>query len=200
MSCTTRGLPCRPVTRIRGGLLLHHFTLTCALRPSAVSFCCTICPGSSRYPSPTFMRRVALRCPDFPQRELAPRCDRPGDGLRVSAQKPNGGKKKKQKDSLPPYEPSLQDANRYPRHQPGVSPAGWYEVSRWDGNAMISDEYLRNLQSQRDVPYQPGASPLDNPISSPCPVGTPHASRLRHSFLSPPKTHPQKTTRSSAHR
>lgn len=31
LSCTTRGLPCRPVTRIRGGLLLHHFTLACAV-------------------------------------------------------------------------------------------------------------------------------------------------------------------------
>ena len=31
LSCTTRGLPCRPVTRIRGGLLLHHFTLACDL-------------------------------------------------------------------------------------------------------------------------------------------------------------------------
>ena len=31
LSCTTRGLPCRPVTRIRGGLLLHHFTLACVL-------------------------------------------------------------------------------------------------------------------------------------------------------------------------
>jgi hypothetical protein len=39
--------------------------------PSAVSFCCTVCPGSSRYPSLTFMRRVALWCPDFPQPLLA---------------------------------------------------------------------------------------------------------------------------------
>ena len=39
--------------------------------PSAVSFCCTVCPGSSRYPSLTFMRRVALWCPDFPHLPLA---------------------------------------------------------------------------------------------------------------------------------
>ena len=71
LSCTTRGLPCRPVTRIRGGLLLHHFTLACGLAAhrrylSAALFR----PGSSRYPSLTFMRRVALWCPDFPHLRL----------------------------------------------------------------------------------------------------------------------------------
>ena len=71
LSCTTRGLPCRPVTRIRGGLLLHHFTLACDLAAhrrylSAALFR----PGFSRYPSLTFMRRVALWCPDFPHLHL----------------------------------------------------------------------------------------------------------------------------------
>jgi hypothetical protein len=42
----------------------------CPRGPSAVSFCCTVCPGSSRCPSLTFMRRVALWCPDFPQLRL----------------------------------------------------------------------------------------------------------------------------------
>ena len=42
----------------------------CPCGPSAVSFCCTVCPGFSRYPSLTFMRRVALWCPDFPQLRL----------------------------------------------------------------------------------------------------------------------------------
>ena len=58
------------VTPKRGGLLLHHFNLTCA--PLSWShrrypFCCTFRPGSSRFLSLTFMRRVALWCPDFPQ-------------------------------------------------------------------------------------------------------------------------------------
>ena len=71
LSCTTRGLPSRPVTRIRGGLLLHHFTLTCALADhrrylSAALFR----PGFSRHPALTFMRRVALWCPDFPHLRL----------------------------------------------------------------------------------------------------------------------------------
>lgn len=39
--------------------------------PSAVSFCCTVCPGFSRFPSLTFVRRVALWCPDFPHPPLA---------------------------------------------------------------------------------------------------------------------------------
>jgi hypothetical protein len=42
----------------------------CPCGPSAVSFCCTVCPGSSRFPSLTFMRRVALWCPDFPHLRL----------------------------------------------------------------------------------------------------------------------------------
>ena len=42
----------------------------CPRGPSAVSFCCTVCPGSSRCPSLTFMRRVALWCPDFPHLRL----------------------------------------------------------------------------------------------------------------------------------
>ncbi len=51
--------------------------------PSAVSFCCTVCPGSSRPPSLTFMRRVALWCPDFPHfplaRKLRPSGERPSE-------------------------------------------------------------------------------------------------------------------------
>ncbi len=42
----------------------------CPCGPSAVSFCCTFRPGSSRFPSLTFMRRVALWCPDFPHLRL----------------------------------------------------------------------------------------------------------------------------------
>ncbi len=85
LSCTTRGLPCRPVARIRGGLLLHHFTLACALAGhrrylSAALFR----PGFSRHPSPTFVRRVALWCPDFPHlplaRKLRPSGERPAKG------------------------------------------------------------------------------------------------------------------------
>ena len=56
----------------------------CPCGPSAVSFCCTVCPGSSRFPSPTFVRRVALWCPDFPQPPLAwklrPSGERPAQG------------------------------------------------------------------------------------------------------------------------
>ena len=52
--------------------------------PSAVSFCCTVCPGFSRRPSLTFMRRVALWCPDFPHlplvRKLRPSGERPTQG------------------------------------------------------------------------------------------------------------------------
>ena len=58
------------VTPKRGGLLLHHFNLTCASLAwghRRYSFCCTFRPGSSRFLSLTFMRRVALWCPDFPQ-------------------------------------------------------------------------------------------------------------------------------------
>ncbi len=40
------------------------------VEPSAVSFCCTFRLGSSRFPSLTFMRRVALWCPDFPHLRL----------------------------------------------------------------------------------------------------------------------------------
>ncbi len=46
--------------------------------PGAVSFCCTFHPGPSRFPSLAFTRRVALRCPDFPQPRLAPRLRPPG--------------------------------------------------------------------------------------------------------------------------
>lgn len=42
----------------------------CSCESSAVSFCCTFRPSSSRFPSLTFMRRVALWCPDFPQLRL----------------------------------------------------------------------------------------------------------------------------------
>ena len=58
------------VTPKRGGLLLHHFNLTCASLAwghRRYSFCCTFRPSSSRFLSLTFMRRVALWCPDFPQ-------------------------------------------------------------------------------------------------------------------------------------
>lgn len=64
----------------------------CPCGPSAVSFCCTVCPGSSRFPSLTFMRRVALWCPDFPHpplaRKLRPSGERQGQGapLRLSFQ------------------------------------------------------------------------------------------------------------------
>ena len=59
----------------------------CPCGPSAVSFCCTVCPGSSRFPSLTFMRRVALWCPDFPHlplaRKLRPSGERHGQGASV---------------------------------------------------------------------------------------------------------------------
>ena len=72
LSCTTRGLPCRSGYPRRGGLLPHHFILTCALAGHRrYALCCTFRPGPSRFPSPTFMRRVALWCPDFPQPPLA---------------------------------------------------------------------------------------------------------------------------------
>ena len=72
LSCTTRGLPCRPVTRIRGGLLLHHFTLACALAGHRRYLSAALIrPGFSRYPSLAFARRVALWCPDFPHLPLA---------------------------------------------------------------------------------------------------------------------------------
>ena len=55
----------------------------CPCGPSAVSFCCTVCPGFSRFPSLTFMRRVALWCPDFPHlplaRKLRPSGERRGE-------------------------------------------------------------------------------------------------------------------------
>ena len=38
--CTTRGLPCRRRYRLRGGLLPHHFTLTCAtIKKTCQRFC-----------------------------------------------------------------------------------------------------------------------------------------------------------------
>ena len=43
----------------------------CSSRHRRYAFCCTFRPGSSRFPSPIFMRRVALWCPDFPQPPLA---------------------------------------------------------------------------------------------------------------------------------
>ena len=68
MSCTTRGLPCRLGCPRRGGLLLHHFTLACALAGHRrYAFCCTFRPAVSRLPSLAFTRHVALWCPDFPQ-------------------------------------------------------------------------------------------------------------------------------------
>jgi hypothetical protein len=81
LSCTARGLPCRLGCPWRGGLLLHHFTLACALAGHRrYAFCCTFRPVASRLPSLAFTRRAALWCPDFPQPELAPDCDRPGSG------------------------------------------------------------------------------------------------------------------------
>jgi hypothetical protein len=72
LSCTTRGFQCRSGCPRRGGLLPHHFTLACVLADHRrYAFCCTVRPGSSRFPSPTFVRRVALWCPDFPQAPLA---------------------------------------------------------------------------------------------------------------------------------
>jgi len=72
LSCTTRGFQCRSGCPRRGGLLPHHFTLACVLADHRrYAFCCTVRPGSSRFPSPTFVRRVALWCPDFPQPPLA---------------------------------------------------------------------------------------------------------------------------------
>jgi len=61
-----------PVTRKRGGLLPHPFTLTCALAGHRrFTLCCTVRPNALRRLSPTFVRRVALWCPDFPQPPLA---------------------------------------------------------------------------------------------------------------------------------
>ena len=90
MSCTTRGLPCRSGYPRRGGLLPHHFILTCALAGHRrYASCCTFRPGSSRFPSPTFMRRVALWCPDFPQpplaRKLRPSGERRSEGARCDS-------------------------------------------------------------------------------------------------------------------
>ncbi len=91
LSCTTRGLPCRSGCPRRGGLLPHHFILTCALAGHRrYASCCTFHPGSSRFPSPTFVRRVALWCPDFPHpplaRELRPSGERRQHcGLRLVA-------------------------------------------------------------------------------------------------------------------
>ena len=72
LSCTTRGFHCRFGYPKRGGLLPHHFNLTCDLAiHRRFAFCCTVHSGSSRFPSLIFMRRVALWCPDFPQPSLA---------------------------------------------------------------------------------------------------------------------------------
>jgi hypothetical protein len=69
-----------PVTRTRGGLLPHPFTLTCALAGHRrYALCCTVCPAALTLPSPFFKRRVALRCPDFPQ-PCKQDCDHPESG------------------------------------------------------------------------------------------------------------------------
>jgi hypothetical protein len=69
-----------PVTRTRGGLLPHPFTLTCALAGHRrYALCCTVCPAALTLPSPSFERRVALRCPDFPQ-PCKQDCDHPESG------------------------------------------------------------------------------------------------------------------------
>lgn len=45
LSCTTRGLPCLLGYRRSGGLLPHHFNLTCALAGHRrIIFCCTFRP------------------------------------------------------------------------------------------------------------------------------------------------------------
>jgi len=106
MSCTTRGFQCRSGCPRRGGLLLHHFTLTCALADHRrYPFCCTFRPGSSRFPSPIFMRRVALWCPDFPQTPLA-RDLRPS-GERQKEPAPSSG--------------AFQGKVRFPRLEPALA-------------------------------------------------------------------------------
>jgi hypothetical protein len=71
LSCTTWGLPCHLSYPRRGGLLLHHFNLTCALLAQGhrrCIFCGTFHQESlAIFLSSLFTRHVTLRCPDFPQ-------------------------------------------------------------------------------------------------------------------------------------
>ncbi len=102
-----------PVARTRGGLLPHPFTLTRlrqgfggaglipreegpALRSSKsvggrFAFCCTVCPAALTPPSPSFERRVALWCPDFP-RPCKQGRDRPESGGAILPANPAPGK------------------------------------------------------------------------------------------------------------
>ena len=61
--CSGRGLHCRRRYRLRGGLLLHPFTLTRRVNWSGGLLSVAL---SSRFPSPGVTRRPALRSPDFP--------------------------------------------------------------------------------------------------------------------------------------
>ena len=64
--CSGWGLPCHNRYRLRGGLLLHLFTLTRGAEAArAVSFSVAL---SSRFPSPGVTRHPALRSPDFPRK------------------------------------------------------------------------------------------------------------------------------------
>ena len=93
LSCTARGLPCRRRCLRRGGLLPHHFTLARTLAGRwRYDFCGTFRPVPSRSPSPTFMGRAALWCPDFPQAPLA-RHQRPS-GERLARLPRHGGNSK----------------------------------------------------------------------------------------------------------
>ena len=61
--CSGRGLHCRRRYRLRGGLLLHPFTLTRRVNWSGGLLSVAL---SSRFPSPGVTRHPALRSPDFP--------------------------------------------------------------------------------------------------------------------------------------
>lgn len=101
LSCTTRGLPCRSGCPRRGGLLPHHFTLACALAGHRrYASCCTFRPGSSRFPSPTFVRRVALWCPDFPQPPLARKLRPSGERHTQGARSNHGFQEKHRRSSI----------------------------------------------------------------------------------------------------
>lgn len=115
LSCTTRGLPCRFGCPKRGGLLPHHFILTCALAGHRrYASCCTFRPGSSRFPSPTFVRRVALWCPDFPQPPLARKLRPSGERRREGARSLRGFQGKDRGLS----------AHAYPRNTSDIPVAG----------------------------------------------------------------------------
>ena len=95
MSCTTWGFHCRSGHPRRGGLLPHHFNLTCALASHRrCIFCCTIHPLVSRLTFPAFTGQVALRCPDFPQQKLAPSLRPPRRRLASKLRNPPTRKRK----------------------------------------------------------------------------------------------------------